>query len=242
MKILAAFLAATFLAAPAAADPLRDSVASDMPQLITLYRELHAAPELSMQEVKTAARLAPEVRKLGFTVTTGVGKTGVVAVMKNGPGPTLLLRSDMDALPVVEQTGLPFASKVKAVATTGAESGVMHACGHDTHMSAWIGTARRLAATKDQWSGTLVMILQPGEETSEGAKAMLEDGLFTRFPKPTHAIAFHDSASLLVATGVYSLRRAVTTGMRSSGIPAAIASPRTIRLMPSSSRRRVSSE
>ena len=196
MKLTAALLAFTFLAAPAAADPLRDAVAGDMPQLLTLYRDLHAAPELSMQEVKTAARLAPEVRKLGFTVTTGVGKTGVVAVMKNGPGPTLLLRSDMDALPVVEQTGLPFASKVKAVATTGAESGVMHACGHDTHMSAWIGTARRLAAMKKQWSGTLVMILQPGEETSEGAKAMLEDGLFTRFPKPTHAIAFHDSASL----------------------------------------------
>ena len=171
-----------------------------MPSLIALYRDLHAHPELSMEEVKTSAKLAAEAKKLGFDVTTGVGKTGVVAVMKNGAGPTLLLRADMDALPVAEQTGLPFASKVRAVSSAGVESGVMHACGHDTHMAAWIGTARRLAAMKDQWSGTLVMILQPGEETSEGAKAMLEDGLFTRFPKPTHALAFHDSASLPAGT------------------------------------------
>jgi amidohydrolase len=197
--ILAAALAGTF-AAPAHADALSDAVKKDLPALLTLYRDLHASPELSMQEVKTSAKLAAEAKKLGFDVTTGVGKTGVVAVMKNGPGPTLLLRADMDALPVVEQTGLPFASKVKAASSAGVESGVMHACGHDTHMSAWIGTARRLAATKDQWSGTLVMILQPGEETGEGAKAMLEDGLYTRFPKPTHAIAFHDSASLPAGT------------------------------------------
>ena len=185
---------------PAHADTLSDAVAKDMPSLIALYRDLHAHPELSMEEVKTSAKLAAEAKKLGFDVTTGVGKTGVVAVMKNGAGPTLLLRADMDALPVAEQTGLPFASKVRAVSSAGVESGVMHACGHDTHMAAWIGTARRLAAMKDQWSGTLVMILQPGEETSEGAKAMLEDGLFTRFPKPTHALAFHDSASLPAGT------------------------------------------
>ena len=187
-------------ASPAPADTLSDAVAKDMPSLIALYRDLHAHPELSMEEVKTSAKLAAEAKKLGFDVTTGVGKTGVVAVMKNGAGPTLLLRADMDALPVAEQTGLPFASKVRAVSSAGVESGVMHACGHDTHMAAWIGTARRLAAMKDQWSGTLVMILQPGEETSEGAKAMLEDGLFTRFPKPTHALAFHDSASLPAGT------------------------------------------
>ena len=116
--------------------------------------------------------------------------------MKNGPGPVLLIRADMDGLPVVEQTGLPFASKVRAVARSGVETGVMHACGHDTHMTAWLGTARRLAAMKDQWSGTLVMILQPGEETGEGAKAMLDDGLYTRFPKPDHVLAFHDAAAL----------------------------------------------
>jgi hippurate hydrolase len=183
-------------ASPAAADPLGDQVRGDLPSLMILYRELHANPELSMQEVKTSARLAAEARKLGFEVTTGVGRTGVVAVMRNGPGPVLLMRSDMDALPVIEQTGLPFASKVKATGVTGTESGVMYACGHDTHMTSWLGTARRMAAMKGQWSGTLVMILQPAEETGEGAKAMLDDGLYTRFPKPTHALAFHDSASL----------------------------------------------
>ena len=183
-------------ASPAAAATIGDAVRADMPQLMALYRDLHANPELSMQEVRTPAKLAAEARKLGFTVTEKVGKSGVVAVMKNGPGPVLLLRADMDGLPVVEQTGLPFASKVRAVARSGVETGVMHACGHDTHMAAWVGTARRLAAMKDQWSGTLVMILQPGEETGEGAKAMLDDGLYTRFPKPTHALAFHDAATL----------------------------------------------
>jgi hippurate hydrolase len=199
-------LAAAILAisAPASAQALRDAVAKDMPSLLALYRDLHANPELSMQEVKTAAKLAAEAKKLGFEVTTGVGKTGVVAVMKNGPGPVVMLRADMDGLPVVEQTGLPYASKVKATSVTGVESGVMHACGHDTHMTAWVGAARRLAATKSQWSGTLVMILQPGEEIGVGAKAMLDDGLYTRFPKPSHVIAFHDAASLPAGTIGYS--------------------------------------
>jgi hippurate hydrolase len=198
--LLAAAVFAASLAAPAHADALRDAVAKDMPSLLTLYRDLHANPELSMQEVKTAAKLAAEAKRLGFDVATGVGKTGVVAVMKNGPGPVLLMRADMDGLPVVEQTGLPFASKVRATSAAGVESGVMHACGHDTHMSAWVGAARRLAAMKGQWSGTLVMIAQPGEEIGAGARAMLDDGLYTRFPKPTHAIAFHDSASLPAGT------------------------------------------
>ncbi len=193
---LALVLAAMTLSGPSTAATLGDAIRADMPTLMELYRDLHANPELSMQEVRTPKKLAAEIRKLGFTVTEKVGKTGVVAVMKNGPGPVLMLRADMDGLPVVEQTGLPFASKVRATARSGVETGVMHACGHDTHMSAWIGTARRLAAMKDQWSGTLVMILQPGEETGEGAKAMLEDGLYTRFPKPSHVIAFHDAAAL----------------------------------------------
>jgi len=188
--------AAVLLATPASAASLRDSIAADMPQLMTLYRDLHAHPELSMQEVRSAAKLAGELRKLGFRVTEKVGRTGVVAVLANGPGKTLLVRADMDALPVVEQTGLPFASTVRAVSNSGTETGVMHACGHDTHMTAFLGAARRLAAMKGEWSGTLVMILQPGEETSQGAKAMLADGLFTRFPKPNVALAFHDSASL----------------------------------------------
>jgi amidohydrolase len=188
--------AALAFAMPASAGAISDAVRGDMPQLMTLYSDLHSNPELSMQEVRTPAKLAAEARKLGFTVTEKVGKSGVVAVMKNGPGPVLMIRADMDGLPVVEQTGLPFASKVKAVARSGVETGVMHACGHDTHMTAWLGTARRLAAMKDQWSGTLVMILQPGEETGEGARAMLDDGLFTRFPKPGHVLAFHDAAAM----------------------------------------------
>jgi hippurate hydrolase len=191
------WLAATAMTAPSvSAATVSDSIRADMPQLMTLYRDLHANPELSMQEVRTPAKLAPEMKKLGFEVTEHVGKTGVVAVMKNGPGPVLLIRADMDALPVKEQTGLPFASKVVAKTLDGVESPVMHACGHDTHITTWLGTARRLAAMKDQWSGTLVMVLQPGEELGLGAKAMLDDGLYTRFPKPDVLLAFHDSASL----------------------------------------------
>lgn len=199
----AALLAAT-ASAPAQADPLRDAVAQDMPALMALYRDLHANPELSFQEVETAAKLADEARRLGFEVTTGVGKTGVVAVMRNGPGPVLLIRADMDALPVEEQTGLTFASTKRGTSLAGVESGIMHACGHDTHMAAWVGTARRLAAMRNDWSGTLVMILQPAEEIGAGAKAMLEDGLYTRFPKPTHAIAFHDAAALPAGTIGYA--------------------------------------
>ncbi len=195
-RLLLTAAAVALLASPASAGALSDAIRGDMPALMGIYKDLHANPELSMQEVRSPAKLAAEVRKLGFTVTEKVGKTGVVAVMKNGPGPVLLIRADMDALPVAEQTGLPFASKVRAIARSGVETGVMHACGHDTHMTAWLGTAKRLAAMKDQWSGTLVMILQPGEETGEGARAMLEDGLYTRFPHPDHVLAFHDAAAL----------------------------------------------
>ena len=196
MKRFLLLAAVMTLSTPASAAALADAIKSDMPQLMTLYRDLHANPELSMQEVRTPAKLAAEMKKLGFQVTEKVGKTGVVAVMKNGPGPVLMLRADMDGLPVVEQTGLPFASKIRATARSGVDTGVMHACGHDTHMTSFIGAARRLAAMKDQWSGTLVMILQPGEETGEGAKAMLDDGLYTRFPKPQYVLAFHDAAAL----------------------------------------------
>ena len=188
--------AVSMITVPASAATLNEAISADMPQLMTLYRDLHANPELSMQEARTPAKLAAEMKKLGFTVTEKVGKTGVVSVLKNGDGPVLMIRSDMDGLPVVEQTNLPFASKVRATARSGVETGVMHACGHDTHMAAFIGTAKRLAAMKDQWSGTLVMILQPGEETGEGAKAMLDDGLYSRFPKPSTVIAFHDAAAL----------------------------------------------
>ncbi|RVT43164.1 amidohydrolase [Sphingobium algorifonticola] len=197
MRITPAVLAAIplILATPAVAQDISATIKADTPAMMALYRDLHASPELSGQEVQTAAKLAARVKAMGFTVTEKVGGTGVVAVMKNGPGPVLMIRADMDGLPVVEQTGLAFASKVRATTGDGIESGVMHACGHDTHMAAWVETAKLLSANKTGWSGTLVMILQPAEETGKGARMMLEDGLYTRFPKPTHAIAFHDAAN-----------------------------------------------
>lgn len=179
---------------PAHANELRDALASDMPELMELYRDLHAHPELSFEEHKTAAKLAARMRDLGFEVTENVGKTGVVSVMRNGDGPVVMLRADMDGLPVVEQTGLPFASKETATPASGVTTGVMHACGHDTHMTAFIGAAQLLSERKDEWQGTLVMILQPAEELGLGAVAMLEDGLYERFPKPEYVIAFHDAA------------------------------------------------
>ncbi|MDT8280430.1 MAG: amidohydrolase [Erythrobacter sp.] len=202
--ILAGASALTLLAAPAQADDLREAVAADLPALVELYQDLHANPELSFQEFETAKKLAARARVLGFEVTEGVGKTGVVAVMKNGDGPTVMLRADMDGLPVIEQTGLPYASTRRAVPATGIETGVMHACGHDTHMAAWIGTAQLLSERRDQWSGTLVMILQPAEEIGEGALAMIEDGLYTRFPKPDYVLAFHDAAQAPAGVIAYS--------------------------------------
>lgn len=186
------------MSAPALAqsDDLRSAIAADMPGLLATYRDLHQHPELSFQEVRSAKIMADAARAAGFTVTEKVGRTGIVAVLKNGPGPTVLIRADIDALPVIEQTGLPFASKARATPPAGGETGIMHACGHDTHMTAWIATARLMAARKAEWSGTLVMIGQPAEETGEGAKAMLDDGLYTRFPKPDYALAFHDMAAV----------------------------------------------
>ena len=228
---LAAVLALT--ATPATADDLRDRITSDMPELMTLYRELHANPELAFEEVATAAKLAKRMRGLGFTVTERVGRTGVVAVLRNGDGPTVLVRTDMDALPVVEQTGLPFASTKRATSTAGVESGVMHACGHDTHMTAWVATATQLAARKAQWKGTLVMIAQPAEEAGEGARAMLEDGLYTRFPKPDVALAFHDSASLPAGTigytSGYTMANVDSVDITVHGLGGHGASPQTTR-------------
>ena len=204
-------LAAVALSVPASlpAATLAQSIQADMPELMALYRDMHANPELSMQEIRTPAKIAPMMRKLGFAVTEKVGKTGMVAVLANGPGPTLMLRADIDALPVKEQTGLPFASKVIGKLPDGTSTPVMHACGHDTHIAAYLGTARRLAGMKDQWSGTLVMILQSGEETGEGAKAMLGDGLYTRFPKPNAVFAFHDAA--ILPAGMIGIAPAYTT-------------------------------
>jgi hippurate hydrolase len=170
--------------------------------LVSLYQHLHASPELSLIEVKTAARLAEEIRKLGYDVTEKVGGNGIVAVLKNGPGPVVLIRTDMDALPIVEQTGLSYASKVRMKDSNGVEVGVMHACGHDIHMTCWVGTARVLAATKGRWSGTVVFIAQPAEEIIAGARMMLADGLYKRFPKPDFALALH--ADPLEPAGVVS--------------------------------------
>ena len=181
-------------AMPAAAQALRGEVAEQMPSLMAIYKDLHAHPELSFMEVRSAGILAAEARKLGFKVTEKVGGTGIVAVMENGPGPVVMVRADMDGLPVTEQTGLPGASKIRVTTKEGVETGVMHACGHDTHMTAWVGVARLMAANKDKWTGTLVMIGQPAEERGAGARMMLEDGLYTRFPKPEYVLAFHDAA------------------------------------------------
>ncbi|WP_338425723.1 amidohydrolase [Sphingopyxis kveilinensis] len=186
--------AALAFAAPVSAQTLGGEVQQQMPSLMAIYKDLHANPELSFMEVRSAGILAAEARKLGFEVTEKVGGTGIVAVMKNGPGPVVMVRADMDGLPVAEQTGLPGASKVRVTTAEGVETGVMHACGHDTHMTAWVGVARLMAANKDKWSGTLVMIGQPAEERGAGARMMLEDGLYTRFPKPEYVLAFHDAA------------------------------------------------
>lgn len=218
-------------AMPAHADELSDAVSADMDSLLELYRDLHANPELSFQEFRTAEKLAIEARRLGFTVTEKVGQTGVVAVMENGPGPVVMLRADMDGLPVEEQTGLAYASKVTATTGQGIESPVMHACGHDTHMTAWVGTARQLAARKDQWSGTLVMILQPAEEIGSGAKAMLDDGLFERFPKPEYVMGFHDAAQapagMIGYTPGYALANVDSVNIKVKGVGGHGAYPNT---------------
>jgi amidohydrolase len=170
---------------------LEKQIQQDYPYLEALYQYLHEHPELSFYETETASRMAQELRSIGLEVTEGVGGTGVVGILKNGEGPTILIRADMDALPIVEETGLPFASTVTTQNEEGTEVGVMHACGHDMHMTAWVGAARAMAALRDQWAGTLVFIGQPAEERGGGAKAMLADGLYERFPTPDYGLALH---------------------------------------------------
>jgi amidohydrolase len=170
------------------------------PDVEALYIDLHRNPELAFQEVQTAAKLAARVKALGYEVTTGVGRTGIVAVLKNGPGPAVMLRTELDALPVEEKTNLPFASKVIGKNAAGQSTPVMHACGHDIHMSAWAGTARLMAEHKDRWHGTLILAGQPAEEGGGGAAAMLKDGLFTRFPRPDFALSLHDDDTMPAGT------------------------------------------
>jgi amidohydrolase len=170
------------------------------PDVEALYIDLHRNPELAFQETQTAAKLAARVKALGFDVATGVGRTGIVAVMKNGAGPTVMLRTELDALPVEEKTGLPFASRVVVKNASGQSTPVMHACGHDIHMAAWAGTARLMAEHRDRWRGTLIMVGQPAEEGGGGAAAMLKDGLFTRFPRPDFALSLHDDDTMPAGT------------------------------------------
>ena len=193
--ILAAALAGLSTPALAQEASLRDAVAADYrTNLAELFDHFHRNPELSGREVQTSARMAQELRALGYEVTTGVGGTGVVAVLRNGDGPTVMLRADMDGLPLEERSGLPNASRARQVGPDGTEQPVMHACGHDVHITALVGTARQMIARRANWSGTLVLIAQPAEETISGARAMVQDGLYSRFPKPDYAVAFHVAA------------------------------------------------
>ncbi|HEY1375863.1 MAG TPA: amidohydrolase [Gemmataceae bacterium] len=183
---------------------IRQAIDAEFPDLEALYKDLHTHPELSLMEVRTAAHVADQLRKAGFDVTTNVGGTGVVGILKNGPGPTVMVRTDLDALPVTERTGRPYASTVRTRDKAGNEVGAMHACGHDMHMTCWIGTARTLAGMKDRWSGTLMFIGQPAEEVGAGARMMLEDGLFKRFPKPDYALALHCDSRLQTGHVAYT--------------------------------------
>src|SRR6266571_535553 len=184
--------------------PVEKMAQGELPSLLAIYKDIHSHPELSCHEEKTSALVAKELRAAGFEVTENFGKYdnpnlkcyGVIGIMKNGAGPTVMVRTDMDALPVEEDTGLPYASKVTTKADDGREVHVMHACGHDAHMSAFIGTARALQRLKDQWSGTIMFIGQPAEETVGGARAMLKAGLYNRFGKPDFALGFHDKDDL----------------------------------------------
>lgn len=195
-KLLLAVLAASGAAHSAPLPPaFTDQLNASYPALESFYQDLHRTPELAFNEHQTAAKLAARAKALGFDVTTGVGGTGVVAILRNGPGPTVMLRTETDALPVLEKTGLAFSSAVTTKNAAGDTIPVMHACGHDLHMAAWFGTAKLMAENRKAWSGTLMLVGQPAEETVAGAAAMLKDGLFTRFPKPDYALSMHDDAS-----------------------------------------------
>lgn len=204
-SLFSTVLLAVFLVPSAnAQQSLDDLLQRVLPGLVDTYKMLHAAPELSHYEAKTSAFVSRELRSMGYDVTDRVGKYdqpqwtayGVVGVLRNGSGPTVLVRTELDALPIEEKTGLPYASKVKAKNDSGEEVSVMHACGHDVHITSLLGTAKMLVQLKDQWRGTLVLVAQPAEEAVNGAKAMLDDGLYTRFPRPDCALALHDWGNL----------------------------------------------
>ncbi len=203
-------------------------VAADMDYLMELYTSIHQSPELSLQEKETSKKLADELRKVGFAVTENVGGYGVVGILKNGKGPTILYRTDMDALPMYEKTGLNYASKVE-VPYNGGSVGTMHSCGHDIHMANWVGTARHMSRIKDQWKGTLMFIGQPAEEIGAGARAMLEAGLYEKFGVPDYGIGLHSSPSLPAGTvGIsegYTMATSEFADIKVFGIGAHGASP-----------------
>jgi hippurate hydrolase len=189
-------------------DPVVANINELLPELEALYTDLHAHPELSMQETRTAGMAADRLRADGFEVTTGVGKTGVIGLLRNGEGPTVMMRADMDALPVKEETGLPYASTVTATDSNGETVPAMHACGHDMHVTWLAGATALFARNRDAWRGTLMVVFQPAEETAAGAQAMIDDGLFTRFPKPDVILGQH----VMVGTaGVLGWRAGVMT-------------------------------
>jgi amidohydrolase len=194
-------------------DPLLANLDGLLPELETIYKDIHSHPELSMQEERTAGVAADHLRAAGYEVTTGVGKTGLVGLLRNGEGPTVMLRADMDALPVQEATGLPYASKVTATDSTGKSVPVMHACGHDMHVTWLIGAAKLFAKSRDAWKGTLMTVFQPAEETAQGAQAMIDDGLFKRFPKPDVILGQH---VMCMPAGVIGGRIGVTTSAADS--------------------------
>ncbi len=193
--ILAAFLICT-VSNSQSVEGIDELIAGNLEEHEMIYKHFHQYPELSFMEFKTSEKLSDELEKLSFKITRNVGGNGFVGLMQNGQGPVIMIRTDLDALPLEEKTGLPFASKVIMPDSDGTEMQVMHACGHDMHMTVWLGTAKILAALKDDWKGTLMMIAQQAEEKSGGADAMIADGLFTRFPLPDYAMAYHVSAEL----------------------------------------------
>ncbi len=194
------FLMVSLLAAAPVGAQTTAELDAYYPDLQTLYQDIHRNPELAFQEVQTAAKLAARLKALGYEVTTGVGRTGIVALLMNGAGPTVMLRTELDALPVAEKTGAAFASTVVTKNLAGATVPVMHACGHDLHMTAWSGTAKWMAEHRQQWHGTLMLVGQPAEESNGGALAMLKDGLFERFPKPDYVIGLHDDDTMPAGT------------------------------------------
>ena len=230
LPLLFLFAASLSVAVNAQQQSLDSMIESELPSLVTTYKSLHSAPELSHYEEKTSVFFAGQLRTLGYTVTERVGKYenpewknyGVVAVLKNGAGPTVLLRTELDALPVDEKTGLPYASKVKMKNDAGQEVSVMHACGHDIHMTSMLGTARMMSALKNRWSGTLIIVGQPAEEVIDGARSMVRGGIYEQFPKPDFVIALHDSADLEAGkvgyTSGYSMASSTSVDIKIRGL------------------------